>query len=184
MTSTRATVVQVQLEAILRREAWPTYSNRPADKGGPTKGGITLETLSAEQGWPATIADLKALTKDRARAIFQVRYIRPWEFVPDDDLFAVVVDYAVTSWHDDPTRALQEKLGVTVDGVLGPLTRAATIAYPDPPALRAYVLQHRIRKFVDLALNDPPLRNFIANHPEAQVRNLRGWINRVTEFMR
>ena len=30
---------------ILRREGWPKYTNRAADKGGPTKGGITLETL-------------------------------------------------------------------------------------------------------------------------------------------
>ena len=181
---TRSAVVQAQLDAILRREAWPTYSNRAADKGGPTKGGITLKTLSAWLGWSATIIELKALTKDQARAIYLDRYIRPWEFVPDDDLFAVLVDYAVPSWHDDPARAVQEKLGITVDGVLGPQTRAAVIAYPDPSALKAYVLQHRIRKFVDLALNDPPLKNFIANHPEVQARNLRGWINRVTEFMR
>lgn len=180
---TRSDVVQVQLEAILRREAWPTYSNRAADKGGSTKGGITLKTLSAVYGYPATIDELKALTKDQARAIYQDRYIRPWEFITDDDLFAVVVDYAVTSWHDDPTKALQDKLGVTVDGILGPITRAAVVAYPDQRGLRDYVLAHRIRKMVDLALNDPPMREFIAKHPALQARNLRGWIARVTSFL-
>jgi len=180
---TRADVVQVQIDAILRREAWPTYSNRAADLGHETKGGVTLAALSADRGRPVTVAELKALTEPEARDFYHRRYIKPWEFVPDADLFAVLVDYAVTSWHDDPTKALQEKLGVPVDGKLGPITRAAVIA-ADPAALRSYVLAHRIRKFIDLALNDPPMRVFIAEHPEAQIRNLRGWIRRVTDFMR
>lgn len=180
---TRFDTIRIQLDAILKREAWPAYSNRTADKGGPTKGGITLDTLIAWRGRPQTIADLQALTESEARLIYRLRYIKPWEFVTDDALFAVLVDYAVTSWHDDPTKALQEYLKVSVDGILGPITKAGTLT-ADPRVLRDYVLTHRIRKFVDLALNDPPMRMFIAQHPEAQVRNLRGWINRVTDMMR
>ena len=30
------------VDEILRREGWPKYTNLAADRGGPTKGGITL----------------------------------------------------------------------------------------------------------------------------------------------
>jgi lysozyme family protein len=180
---TRSDFIRAQLDAILKREGWPKYTNHPADKGGPTRGGITLATLSAWRGRPQTIEDLKALPEAEARAIYRARYIRPWDFVTDDDLFAVLIDYAVTSWHDDPTRALQEKLGVTVDSVLGPVTRAAVLR-ADPTVLRKYVLVHRLKKFVDLALDDPLMQVFLATHPEAQARNLRGWVNRLAEFLR
>lgn len=180
---TRSEFIRVQIDAILKREGWPKYTNHPADKGGPTKGGITLDTLSAWRGRPQTIADLQAMAEPEARAIYRGRYIRPWDFVPDDDLFEVLIDYAVTSWHDDPTRALQEKLGVKVDGVLGPITRAAMLR-ADPKVLRSYVLTHRLKKFVDLALTDPPMKLFLKTHPEAQAHNLRGWVNRWTEFYR
>nr|WP_222532573.1 glycosyl hydrolase 108 family protein [Azospirillum sp. 412522] len=34
------------IDTILRREGWPRYTDRPSDRGGPTKGGITLATLT------------------------------------------------------------------------------------------------------------------------------------------
>ncbi len=180
--TTRSDFIDQQLDAILKREAWPTYTNRAADRGGPTKGGITLNTLIAFRGRPQTITDLHALSEADARTIYRRRYLDPWEFVADDDLFAVVVDYAVTSWHDDPARAVQSALGLTVDGVVGPKTRAA-MRTADPAALRLRVIGYRVRHMVDLALNDPKLKRLIAGHSDLQLLNLRGWVNRSTSFL-
>lgn len=180
--TTRSDFIDDQLTAILKREAWPTYTNRAADRGGPTKGGITLKTLIAFRGRPQTITDLQALTETEARSIYRKRYLDPWEFVADDDLFSVLVDYAVTSWHDDPARAVQVALGLTVDGVVGPKTRAA-VRTADPVSLRLKVIGYRIRHMVDLALNDPKLKQLMAGHNDLQIANLRGWINRSTSFL-
>lgn len=174
--------IREHLDAILKREGWPQYSHRAADRGGPTKGGITIATLSGWRGQPQTIADLQELSETEARAIYRQRYLKPWEFITDPALFAAVVDYAVTSGHDDPTKALQEKTGVVVDGILGPKTRAAVLA-SDPKALRDYLVGYRVRHMVNLALNDPKLKALIAGHDDLQVLNLRGWINRTTEFL-
>ena len=38
------------LEKILEREGWPKYTDHPDDRGGPTKGGITLGTLRSWRG--------------------------------------------------------------------------------------------------------------------------------------
>lgn len=179
----RARVIAEQLGAILQREAWPTYSDRPADRGGPTKGGITLATLSAERGRKVSVAELQALTELEARAIYRRRYIHPWEWVPDDDLFAVLVDYAVTSGHDDPTMALQLACRIPVDGVLGSQTRAAVLAHPDLRTLRTSVIGFRVRHMANLAINEPDMQAFIRSHPRAQIRNLRGWLNRATSFL-
>jgi lysozyme family protein len=180
--TTRSDFIDRQLDEILKREGWPRYTNRAADRGGPTKGGVTLKTLSAHRGRSQTIADLQAMHVEEARRIYRKRYLDPWEFVQDDDLFTVLVDYAVTSGHDDPAKAVQQALGITVDGVVGPVTRAA-MRTADPAALRLKVIGYRVRHMVDLALNDPKLKRLIAGHHDLQLLNLRGWIRRSTEFL-
>lgn len=174
--------VRAHLDAILKREGWPILTNYRFDRGGYTRGGITLATLGDWRGCPQTPNDLLAMTETEARAIYRQRYLSPWEFLEDAALFAVVVDYAVTSGHDDPTKALQIATGVTVDGVLGPKTRAAVLA-ADPRVLRECVIGYRVRHMVDLALNDSKLKTAIAGHADLQLFNLRGWINRSTSFL-
>jgi lysozyme family protein len=60
---------------LLKSEGWPRYTNSSADKGGPTRGGITLTTLREWRRATVTVADLKALTQDEAEAIYRERYI-------------------------------------------------------------------------------------------------------------
>lgn len=175
-------VIERQIDVILKREGWPLYTNLAFDKGGPTLGGITLQTLSNWRGSQQTVEQLKKLSLEEARQIYRQRYLEPWEFITDPALFAVLVDYAVTSGHDDPTKALQKKTGVTVDGVLGPKTRAAVLA-ADPVKLREYVIGYRVRHMVDLALNDSKLKALIAGRADLQLFNLRGWCNRATSFL-
>lgn len=177
---TRENVVGRLLDAILKREGWPIFTDRPSDKGGPTKGGITLRTLSDYRGRECRVDELKALDIVTAQNIYIERYVLQWSRILDDRLFEVLVDYAVTSWHDNPARALQQKLGLPVDGIPGPQTIHATNEYRYPEELRLYVLGHRLRELVDLAVLDPQLVTFTKQHPTLQIHNLRGWIQRVS----
>ena len=63
------------IDTILRREGWPRYTNRPSDRGGPTKGGITLATLASWRKRPVTATDVAALDEAEVRAIYRARYI-------------------------------------------------------------------------------------------------------------
>lgn len=173
------------IDDVLRRET-ATYTNRAADRGGPTKYGITLDTLSRWRQTSVTPGDVEALTEGEARRIYQARYVTPWAWLGDDRLRALCVDWAVTSWHDDPAKALQREVGATVDGSIGPQTvRLVLQALERGDADRLYraVLSARIRYYTDLALNDPPLRTLLTVNPKLQVRNLRGWLNRCAEFV-
>jgi lysozyme family protein len=98
------TVDQI-IDEILRREGWPKYTNRASDRGGPTKGGITLATLRA---WRAaqpyvSAADVEALTEAEVRTIYRHRYvIEPgYAAIADAALRGVVVDCAVLYGTDD-----------------------------------------------------------------------------------
>ena len=104
------------------------YTNHRADKGGPTNLGVTQGTLSRWLGRPATIAEIKALTRETVKPIYKVNYanaVRYDELPPGIDYLAF--DLAVNS---GPRRAavfLQEILGMKdADGFIGPATvRAA-----------------------------------------------------------
>lgn len=62
------------IAGVLAREG-SAYTDRPDDAGGPTKGGITLKTLSEYLGRPATVAELQALTREQEVAIYYHLYV-------------------------------------------------------------------------------------------------------------
>lgn len=160
-----------------------------ADKGGWTRGGITALNagLFLGLGRPAAPDELNAMTPDQAFAFYEQRYCRPYLGVPEP-LRTLLTDWAVTSWHDDPTKALQTALvrrGVYaghIDGVLGPKTRAAIVA--DSNARQTYrdVYAARMRYMVHVAFDDVQVKEFLKAHPTSQLHFLRGWINRTLEF--
>lgn len=51
------------------------YTNHPSDRGGPTKYGITLDTLAKWRGAPVTAKDVRSLKEAEARRIYEHRYI-------------------------------------------------------------------------------------------------------------
>lgn len=171
--------------AILQREGWPTYTNLPADRGGPTKGGITLE---AWREWTrddvATAADVAAITEDQARAFYRHRHIDAPRFgeIRDEALRELVVDAGV---HHGPRRAakwLQRAAGVTQDGRVGPVTLAAVNA-ADSRALYLRVLSFRVRLFGRLVSRDPELARARRAGFELQAIFAGGWNNRAAEFL-
>ena len=105
------------------------YVDHPRDPGGATNLGITFAVLQKWRGKAITKADVKALTRDEAGAIYRAKY---WDIVRGDDLPSgldyAVFDFAVNS---GPSRAaiyLQEIVGVAPDGKIGPLTVGAAKA--------------------------------------------------------
>jgi lysozyme family protein len=124
------------LTCVLAQEGG--YSDHPDDPGGATMMGITRATLAAWRGAPVTKADVRALARDEAAAIYRARY---WNAVRGGDLPAgvdlAVFDFAVNSGASRAIRSLQRALGVTVDGLIGPETMAAANARPASETIRA-----------------------------------------------
>lgn len=179
--------VEEIIGAILRREGG--YVNHPADKGGPTKHGITARTLADWCGLdrPVTAEEVQALDVDTARAIYRTRYVVPFDWL-SDPLRSLVVDWAVTSGFDDPVKVLQTTLkrrGIydgAIDGVAGPKTREAVVVDPDPRRTYREVFTARVEFYTRLALSDPQVRAFRKGHPDTDLENLAGWLARSLEF--
>ncbi|MDB5243774.1 MAG: secretion activator protein [Spirosoma sp.] len=115
------------ISAVLDTEGG--FSNHPKDPGGATNLGVTLKVLSAWRDKACTVADIQALARDEAAAIFGRQYADKVMF---NDLPAGL-DYAVldTAVHSGTSRAvklLQQQLGFSddaVDGIMGEITLAA-----------------------------------------------------------
>lgn len=117
------------LGAVLRFEGG--FSDNPHDPGGPTNLGVTLASLSGAWGRAATVAELKALTSERAATIYRARYWRAarcGELPTGLDL--MVFDAAVNMGPGTAVRLLQTAVGVAADGVFGPRTLTAVDLRP------------------------------------------------------
>lgn len=94
------------------------YTFNQADPGGETNWGIS------KRSYPDL--DIKSLTQDQAKSIYQHDYWQPChiELLPDDLQFDMF-DAAVNSGRVQATKWLQMALNVEPDGVIGPKTLAA-----------------------------------------------------------
>lgn len=114
------------------------YVNHPADKGGPTNRGITLDTYRLVRPG-ATIAELKSISDEMVAQIYRTLY---WDKVRGDDLPAgldlIAFDGAVNSGVWRGARWLQSAVGVAADGQIGAITiRAAQSANAEVVIRRA-----------------------------------------------
>jgi lysozyme family protein len=101
------------------------YSNHPSDPGAETMWGITARVARAN----GYTGDMKALPRDTAKAIYRSKY---WasvkaESLPDALRFDVF-DAAVNSGYPQAVKWLQQSIGITADGVMGPITLTAVTA--------------------------------------------------------
>lgn len=166
-------MVESIIDDIIRREGG--YVNHPADRGGPTKYGITAQTLG---NWrhlarAATNNEVAELTESEARAIYRQQYIIEPGFdkITNPELMALLVDSGVHSGPKQAVKWLQIALGVSSDGVIGPNTRAV-MAAADQDLLYIKVLGARLRHLGRLITSDPKQSVFAA-----------GWMNRMAEFV-
>jgi lysozyme family protein len=115
------------------------YVDDPQDPGGATNHGITLATLSAFRGGAVTKDEVRALGAGEAKTIYRQKY---WNAVRAGDLPAgldlAVFDCAVNSGPKRAGLLLQQALGVTQDGIIGPITLQAASACPVPETIARY----------------------------------------------
>ena len=179
------------LRDILKREGWPRFTDHAADRGGPTKGGVTLKAWRRYSGRPwATADNLKGITREQALLFYERVYVLDPNFddLPTSRLRALVVDYAVNSGPRTAARALQQVLNdlgvrprLRVDGRVGPKTRAALGMVSEADVYLALLIQ-RTRFLVRLGLSDPKTQALLASDKTLQLHNLRGWTNRLADF--
>lgn len=181
-----AGAVEKIIDGLIRAEGG--YVDHTADRGGPTKYGITRKTLTAWRGRDVTARDVEDLSEDEARDIYRSEYIiRPgFDRIDNPALRAQVIDAGVHHGPGWAARRLQEVAGVAADGVVGPITlRAVNFAaklgptspgrstgFAEAGGLAAGFAARRIRKLARIVANDP-----------SQLPFLIGWIDRATSFL-
>ncbi len=163
------------LEELIKREGG--YVDHPADRGGPTKYGITLKTYRRLDP-DATEVELKALDVESAIEIYEQLYIRPYgltsTFIPYKRIQEFLIDYAVHSGPKHAVKALQKLIGTTPDGVVGPRTSAK---------LRDYVAQYgETTTLVRLVKERVLYLGRVIAKRSANAVFAAGWMNRVMEF--
>lgn len=169
---------------VMRREGWDTFTNHPADRGGPTKWGITLASWSAFIGTPATAADIQAITELGARTYYrQVHVIGPkFDQVRDPHLRELLIDAGVNHGPRHPSKWVQWAAEVEQDGMLGPISLKAINAAA-PLELFLWVLAFRSRLYGRLVTRDPSLKEAKRIGLRLQAEFAEGWNNRAAAFL-
>ncbi len=173
------------ITALMRREGWDEYTNRAADRGGPTKWGITLASWRAYRKRPDLQAsDVQSITESQARAYYVHVHVVESHFdqVVDMRLRELLVDAGVNHSPRHPTKWVQWAAEVPQDGVLGPLSLRAINAAA-PLELFLWVSAFRIRLYGRLTSQDLALKAARAAGFNLQAEFTAGWCNRVAEFL-
>lgn len=176
-------------EGIVAREGG--FVNDPDDPGGATNFGVTIQTLrrlglDLTGDGAVSVADLRALSRNRAVDIFITQYFRrpridemPAALQPS--LFDMYVNAGANA-----VKILQRLLrdmgyAVAVDGVIGPQTldAARSAAAPDPVLLRdAYGVARR-NYYFRIADGRPASRKYARSRSGGK----GGWIRRAETFI-
>lgn len=161
------------LDGVLAREQG--FVDHPHDHGGPTKFGVTAETLGAwrQLGRPATAAEVRALELPEAREILRHEYIVApgFDAITDPVLRVIVIDDGILSGPVTATRTLQRVLGVRDDGVFGPRTREA-LGAADATAVSVRLVKARIVRYAQIVEADRTQGDFV-----------EGWVRRALGFL-
>jgi lysozyme family protein len=136
----------------------------PDGRAGSTNLGVTQAAWESYVGHPVTWNDMRTLTSEKIAPFYKRKY---WDVVHGDELPTGVdymaFDLAVNTGPGRAIKLLQEAIGVTPDGVLGPLSLSAIHNIP---------AKQMIERFTDTkekyykSLNNPTYEH--------------GWLNRVT----
>lgn len=174
------TVAVDQLIAdVLEKEGG--YVDHPADRGGPTKFGITQATLSKFLERVATVEDVKNLELGTAHDIYELRYYRaPRIDKLPEAIQPFVFDSAVNHGPRRAIRFVQKVCNdagfgpLIADGLMGPKTKA--VANSCYESMQEWML-------VALVQERQMFYSNIVAHDESQRVFLKGWLARARSFL-
>lgn len=165
------------IERVLVREGRDTYTDDPSDAGGPTKWGITQETLGEWRGHPVAAKDVLMLGKDEAVTIYRRKYMAPFEKVRDPALQELLFDFSANHGVGAAATAVQtvlKRIGYytgRIDGDFGDASKEALAKVQNDAALFYAVKCERLESYMRYAGRAP-----------ANVIYLGGWANRNDQF--
>lgn len=155
-----ATTFERIFAVVIGNEGGGTVVDNPSDPGGLTRWGVS------SRSYPTV--DIANLTLDDARAIYKHDFYQP---IRGDDLppplALTVFDAAISAGVARATRWLQQALGVSQDGIIGPATLAAVQAHHNGAAL---IAEYNAQRLV-----------FMASLPTWRVFGL-GWSRRMASL--
>jgi lysozyme family protein len=156
------------------------YVDHPADKGGPTKYGITLPALNEYTGRRNTKSDIQALTEPIAKDIYlKLYYNKPKINQLPNMIQPLVFDMAVNHGRKTAIQLMQSQLLADgfainkVDGVIGPLTldAAGSASIELGPVFINNLVNRRIARYKAIIKHDPTQKVFE-----------KGWLTRAEIF--
>lgn len=174
------------IDVILRHEG--KFTAHESDKGNWYKGklvgtnyGITGATLAKWLRRNVTMDDVKNLTEEEAREIYETNYLTgPRIHTLPEPPQTKILDMSVNHGPRTAIRMLQKVLNqagfgpVDTDGIMGPQTRNACVAAQNEmgPYLQNALVEERIKFY----------QNIVKNKPSQSVF-LKGWLRRAESFL-
>ncbi len=153
------------------------YGNHAADKGGPTKYGVTLATwqqygYDVDRDGKIDIEDIKKITEKDAKMIAKKIF---WDYFKADQihnqsLAEIIVDWGYASGRVNAAKKVQTILGVKTDGIPGSVT-LKSINRPDSKSLFEKIKTARKAHIERIVEVDPTQQVFY-----------KGWMNRINSF--
>lgn len=137
------------IEVILVLEG--DYVDHPADRGGPTKYGITLQSFQHHQkSGLVKSSHIKFLSKEEAIQIYLVDYWNPLRLgqIASSKIALIIFSHIVHSGPVSGVKSLQKTLNTSfgnklfIDGVLGPKTELALAQVKDEKKMCRGLLQN------------------------------------------
>jgi lysozyme family protein len=166
------------IDVILQLEGG--FVNNAADHGGPTNYGITSATLgrSRNLGRPATIDEVRALSRTEAAAIYMKSFLIEPRFdqVVDSGTRLALVDTGVLHGQGRAIAYLRQCLGLpalpTGTVQLDDATLKALSQDADPEQVGARLMSLRLKSYTANVGAD-----------RTQMQFLAGWVNRVSTIL-
>jgi len=163
------TAAATVIARILQREG-SNYTDLDADAGGPTKYGITIPFYSDLSGHPKSALEIQTLTEAQAASLY-LSFLQSAGLseITNVQILDAVADFAVLHGLFPAVKALQKAIGVPIDGVVGPMTRAA-LATANGPRTANIITAEQLRRIGSRLSSDASQRVFA-----------KGWLNRVAD---
>ena len=175
----REGAMQDPIDIILKHEGG--FVNHKADKGGPTNFGITQRTYSNYLGRKASISDVRNMSEDTAREIYERSYLTGPRIhtLPDPVPQTLVLDMAINHGPRNGIKMMQRVVNsagfgpISVDGVIGPMSRKAVENAVDAMGneFQNALVEERIRFFHRIVARNSSQKVF-----------LKGWLRRAESF--